>query len=659
MTAARTFCRICQAYCGLVVDVDDEDGVIQSVRADRDHPVSRGYTCTKGRAIGEIQTASARLLGPRLRGTGAGWDETLADLAATISQAIEAHGPEAVAVFRGTGSYFDSAGVTAVGRLVSHLGTPQLYTTSTIDQVARFWVAQQMCGLHHVLPLVDEERTLMTILVGTNPPASHGHVSSWPDPVQRLRHLSANGSLWCLDVRETEASAVADNHVMPRPGTDWAVLGHVVREILKSGADAEFLAGWTHGVDELRRAAEPLDRSRAAAIAGLWEDDLLALVSDVRANRRLAVQTGTGTTMSRHGDVTEWMAWALMAVTGSFDREGGVWFNPGYFASQGARRPAPADEPGPASRDLLGRFGERPTAALVDEIEAGTVKVLIVSGGNPLRAVPGARRLGEAFERLDALAVLDVLETATVEAATHVLACATHLERSDVSIVQSMYPLRGVQYTPALCSPAGDTRLMFDIVSDLTQRLGGEPLAADSEALFGAMAGDEAEELRERRLLTADPVYGWFTDELLPDAGWNLAPAPLVERLAGLLEAMPEPASLVLTPRRQVGHMNTLLSGRTDTPNLLVHPDDASAAGLESGDEALVTTGSGELTATVRTDPGIRPGAVSMPHGFDQPNIADLTTDTDDVHPIYGMPVLSGVPVEIRPAFHEPNDQPR
>ena len=70
MTTTRTFCRICQAYCGLVIDV--EDGVVQSVRADRDHPVSRGYTCTKGRAIGEIQTHDRRLLAPRLRGTGGG-----------------------------------------------------------------------------------------------------------------------------------------------------------------------------------------------------------------------------------------------------------------------------------------------------------------------------------------------------------------------------------------------------------------------------------------------------------------------------------------------------------------------------------------------------------------------------------------------------------
>ena len=80
MTTQRTFCRICQAYCGLLADV--EDGRVVSIRADRDHPVSRGYTCTKGRAIGEILTAPDRLLAPRLRGRDATWAETLDDLAA-------------------------------------------------------------------------------------------------------------------------------------------------------------------------------------------------------------------------------------------------------------------------------------------------------------------------------------------------------------------------------------------------------------------------------------------------------------------------------------------------------------------------------------------------------------------------------------------------
>lgn len=353
----RTFCRICQAFCGLVVDVDH--GRVVRVRADRDHPVSRGYTCPKGRALDELHRDPRRLLAHRMHGRRVTADELLDDLAARLGRIRDEHGPDAVAVYRGTAAYFDSAALVALGALVGGLGTRSLYTTSTIDQVARFWVAELMGGMFNALPLVDHERASCTILVGTNPPVSHGHVGSWPDPVVRLRRLAAQGDLWCLDVRRTETAAIATRHVAPRPGADWAVLGHVVREVLYDGADRAFLRDHTRQVDELAAAVAPLDRDAAAAVAGIAADDLDVLVASVRRAGRVAVNTGTGATMGRFGDLTEWMAWALMGVTGSLDRQGGVWFNAGYLRPR--RRPVtPLVEPGPPSRPgLPGRFGER------------------------------------------------------------------------------------------------------------------------------------------------------------------------------------------------------------------------------------------------------------------------------------------------------------
>ena len=417
--------------------------------------MSRGYSCTKGRALGELHSDPRRLLTHRLRGADVPGELVLDDLAVALRRVVDDHGPDVVAFYRGTAAYFDAAGLVALGTLVSGIGSRSLYTTSTIDQVARFWVAELLCGTFSALPLIDLERARCTILVGTNPPVSHGHVGSWPDPVQRLRQLASQGSLWCVDVRQTETAAIATHHLAPRPGTDWAVLGHVVRAVLAAGADRGFLEAHASGLDRLSVAVEPLDRGRSAAIAGVDPEALDQLVASVREAGRVAVNTGTGATMGAAGDVTEWMAWALMAVTGSLDRPGGVWFNRGLLGVR--RRPgSPPSEPGPASRpELLGRFGERPTAALVDEIERGNVRALVVTGGNPLRAVPGSRRLATAFERLEVLAVADVLATATVAAATHVLACAAQLERSDIAMVESMYPTRANQYTPALLPPAG------------------------------------------------------------------------------------------------------------------------------------------------------------------------------------------------------------
>ena len=56
----HSFCRICTAVCGILVDVEGD--TVVRVRGDKDHPMSHGYTCPKGRALSRrsitIPTAS-------------------------------------------------------------------------------------------------------------------------------------------------------------------------------------------------------------------------------------------------------------------------------------------------------------------------------------------------------------------------------------------------------------------------------------------------------------------------------------------------------------------------------------------------------------------------------------------------------------------------
>jgi len=47
MRTERSYCRICTSQCGILVDLDGEQVV--RVRGDKEHPISRGYTCPKGR----------------------------------------------------------------------------------------------------------------------------------------------------------------------------------------------------------------------------------------------------------------------------------------------------------------------------------------------------------------------------------------------------------------------------------------------------------------------------------------------------------------------------------------------------------------------------------------------------------------------------------
>ena len=61
----RSFCRLCHALCSIEVDV--EDGRVLAVRGDRNHVVSQGYLCVKGRELAEQHTHPARIRGARKR----------------------------------------------------------------------------------------------------------------------------------------------------------------------------------------------------------------------------------------------------------------------------------------------------------------------------------------------------------------------------------------------------------------------------------------------------------------------------------------------------------------------------------------------------------------------------------------------------------------
>ncbi len=655
----HSFCRICTAMCGITVTVEGDQVV--KVRGDDAHPLSQGYTCPKGRALPDWHHHPRRLDQPRIYGGAVGWDPCLDDLGNRLAAIIDESGPDAVAMYLASGSAYDANGRRAAERFLGAIGSCQKYTATTIDTPMRPLVAELMGGWSGLTPMWDQEAARMLLLVGTNPVVSHGHGNGIADPIRRLRDQQERGPVWVIDPRRTETARLADRHLAPRPSTDYLILGYLVRELLIDGTDWDYLANHAVGVDDLTAAVAPFTLDQAADGTGLEPAKLLDLLDAVRTAGQLSVLSGTGVSMGRHANVTEWLLWALAVITGSYDQPGGMWFNPGYLMQLDTRSWQPSDghpEPGPASRpELPRRFGEYPCAALVDEIEAGNVRALVVVGGNPLIAFPDRDRTQAALASLDVLAVADVVETDTTELATHLLPVAGQLERADVPWMLDAYqPAIATQYTPAVVPPGAERRLMWQAFADLGRRLGVsvlprgiDPDIATDEDLLALIAergrSDAATVLAARRGLVgeASPVHGWVLNRVLPDRRWRLAPEPLVEQLADLDH--PEP--LVLLPRRQMRTMNGQLRDLGNVgPEVLIHPDH----GITDGQPVQVTSAHGELVGTARTSDEIATGAVSIPHGWADPNVCTLTTAEADVDPLTGMVWQSGLPVQLSPA---------
>jgi anaerobic selenocysteine-containing dehydrogenase len=665
-----SYCRICAAACGIVVTVDG-DRVVR-VRGDDHHPASRGYTCSKGRGLPAWHHSSHRLDRPRLHGREVTWGEVLADLAARLDLVVDETGPDAVGLYLATGLAYDAAGQIAASQWLPSIGSRSFFTAVTVDNAPVLVAAELVSAEPMLNPIWDPTVPGLAIFVGTNPVVSHGYGTALPDPIRYIREYRAGGGrLWVLDPRRTETAALADVHVPVRPGADVAVLAALANALLESGADELELTEHCHSaeVSALRTALAAFTIERAAATAGVDAALLEQLVADVRAHRgRIAMHCGTGVTMARDGVLAEWLRWVILIASGSLDRPNGMHFHRGLVHRLRRRRPQTeaADARAKSRPEVPRVLGQLPSVALVDEIEAGNIRALFVTGGNPLTAFPQPARLEAALKTLAVLAIVEVAENRLTEIATHVLPATGQLERADITLAELTALRSGLQATGPIVEPGADRRPVWWMFAALNRArrhappAGVDPDDLDDEAyLRGILAhswidADEVFAAGPRGIDT--PVeYGWVHDELLADGRWSIAPAPLLDRLAAYSD--PAPAAFVLAPRREMAWSNSVAYGPAAVgPAVRMNP-----ASLPANDETgtglvALATNYGSLTTAFAADPRVREGVVSITHGHMDANPGDLTSGDAGVDPLTAMPRVAGLDVDVTGLGADTND---
>ena len=157
-----------------------------------------------------------------------------------------------------------------------------------------------------------------------------------------------------------------------------------------------------------------------------------------------------------------------------------------------------------------------------------------------------------------------------------------------------------------------------------------------------------------------------------PSGRIELGPPPLCADLGRLAAAVDELAGrgLVLVGRRHLRSNNSwmhnvpvLVKGKPRC-TLQVHPDDAQQLGLVDGAAATITSRVGSVDAPVEVTDAIRPGVVSLPHGWGHSvegarlRVAaehagvnsNVLSDDRSIDPLSGTSVLNGIPVEVAPA---------
>src|SRR3954469_5709948 len=172
-----TFCRICEAHCGLVAT--GEGGRVERLRPDPAHPLSLGYACPKGIAMTDVQNDPDRVLHP-LRKTPGGdfervtWDQALADIGDRLRAVKRENGTESIGWYMGNPGGSSYSHTLWSKGFVDALGSPHYYTSSSQDVSNRFAASALLYGSPLVIPIPDIARTQFLLMIGANPFVSNG-----------------------------------------------------------------------------------------------------------------------------------------------------------------------------------------------------------------------------------------------------------------------------------------------------------------------------------------------------------------------------------------------------------------------------------------------------------------------------------------------------
>lgn len=677
-----TFCRICEALCGLEVDV--ENGKVVDIRPDDDHVATDGFGCPKGLKQHRILSSPDRLLYP-LRRDGAewgrvSWDTALNGIGTKVRQLIREHGPDSIAMYVGTAAGFGVLHPVFAQGFMDGIGSRSMYSSATQDCANKFAVAREMYGFVFTQPFPDVDRTNCLIIVGANPVVSKWSFLQVPNPSKRIRAIQARGGkVYVVDPRRTETAKVASAHVFIRPGTDvFFFLAFLNELVATGGVDRARVAQHMHGFDEIERLAQPWTPERTAAITRVPATTLREMVATYRSADGASLYCSTGVNMGGNGALAFWIQEVINAVSGNLDRPGGSLVGNGVidFAKFGKKNGILTKTHRSRVGDFVSLNDAFPGGILADEILTPgprQVKALFVTGGNPLITMANATRLREAFGQLELLVSLDVFLNETASAGHYVLPCTAPLQRPDLPFI---FPLMlGLQARPYLqateriVAPDGDQRDEATIYLDLARACGvnlfgakaAQTMLETMRRVHDVVHPDRKGEVPQEWLLSAllrvtrqgslrsllGHKHGRLREEhsagdflgqrcVTDDHKIQLAPRRFIDQ-AKKLEADFEyetgaAQTLKLITRRAVTTHNSwthnfedFLTGGRDTNHLYMHPDDAARAGLRNGDYADVTSATSTVRLPVALLDDLMPGTVAMPHGWGHQHAAGLS----------------------------------
>jgi len=664
----KSVCMLCYMVCGVEAHV--KNGKLIKVEGMNDHPVTKGDLCPRGRHLSDYVYSPDRIKYPMMRDHNGNlkrvsWDEALDTIAEKLETIKQKYGARAVALSVGSIGAENILISAFAQRWRAAFGTPNFFSIEAHCFRSRIMARLFTFGTY---PLSDLDKAECVILWGHNPDASE------PPIAARLHKLVDKGlKVIVIDPRRIPL-AKRGFHVPIRPGTDAALALGMMNVIISEGLyDSEFIDKHTTGFDKLVEHVKAYPPEKVAKICGVPSDDIYKISRIFAGADGACIEQGINSLDQHINGFQNNRALAILqAITGNYNRAGAWCVSPPARLAD-LRLPVEGEPLGAEEFPIFHSFwgmtspyGQQmvlPDVILTEK--PYPIKAMMVSAGNPVSAWPDAQKVKKALKKLDLLVVSDLFMSETAKLADIVLPVCSSVETLGLAYNYAL--TTGISFamlSKKLIEPIGESKPDWWIYSELGRKMGyGEyfPWNNDEEVVEH-MLGPSGMTLKQ--LLDEKPegiMYNKrsydFPEKVRTPSGTveiysqSLAdfgedPIPVHKEPTQSPVSAPELARefpLILVtgariPQYTHWQMKSIpqLRGLAPDPIAWMHPGTGKDAGISDDDFIFVETRNGKIKVKAAFIEEMKPGVVSVAHGWEGEFNANILTELDAKDSITG-----------------------
>ena len=670
-----TTCGYCGVGCRL--ETHRVDGTVRSISPAMDGPANKGHTCVKGRFAHQFARSRDRLTAPLVRENEgfrlASWDEAIGRIVDAFTSIKAEHGPDAIAGLASSrGTNEDCYVMQRFMRAA--IGTHNIDNCSRVCHSPTSFALRKSFGMSGATGSFDDfERADVALLVGVNPTQGHPVVGA------RIKQAALKGlKLITADPRRIELSDYGQIHLPMRPGTNAALLNGLCHVVIRDGlTDQDFIRERTEGYDAVAEVVEAYTPEAVEEITGIPADDLVAAAHMYAQADRACISWGLGVTEHLYGSEVVQLICNLALLTGNVGKPGAALLplrgqnNVQGSSDHGALPDTYTDYKPVTDDEVTSRFEQRwgvsmkrePGMKIPEMFDAaveGSLKAMYIFGEDVAQTDPDTAHVEKALSSLDFLVCQDIFESETTKFADVILPASSFLEKTGTFTNAE----RRLQMVEPGAEPPGSARTDFEIITTLSRAMGYD-MGYETPA-------DVMDEVAEMT-----PRYAGISHDRIGRDGlqWPVAPdgtdTPILyeehfETESGLGHFAPIPYKppgdaadddfpLILVTGRRLEHYNAgNMTRRTENLTLMphdtleIHPEDAGALGLASGDEVRLRSRVGQVQLGVDVTDRIEKGHVFTAFHFPEVRTNLLIGQSSDVNtscPEYKVVAVSVEPV--------------